>query len=230
MRPVVTSFLTGNWPHLPGTGSKDLGSRYATVLAATLARFAPQADFVLWTDRTADELPGIDCRPIPALPGWFGSIYQFAPEAFPEGTRILSMDLDTAVIGDLTPFLEVPLDKLVGIGDTGNAVRGQLCNGIMSWEAGPRYWPIWNNFKHNVGRPPPFDSPVGRITTDEAWLRWHVKSAWVSWAKLLPRMSRSYKNEVLRGNKTVDDGARIIYFHGNPRPHTVAESWNPHRT
>lgn len=223
MRTVVCSFLTGIWPL-----NRSVGDRYAQIVARTVAQRAPDAEFVLFTDRAA--IAGVNCRPLPKLAGWFGSLYQFSPDAFPEGTRVLSIDLDTAIIGDLAPLLTADLDTLVGINDRGitGEMPPRLANGVMSWIAGPRYWPIWLNFKPFIGGKPPFKYKLSPkpIATDEAWLALHIGPEWRGWDTAAPGTVVSYKWHILRHELPIGD-ARVVYFHGRPRPHAVDESWNP---
>lgn len=225
---TLCSFLTGDWPN----GNRALGDRYAQVVAGSVAKYAPGHEFVLFTDRKA--ITGVTCRPIPTLDGWFGSLYQFSPDAFPEGTRVFSVDLDTAIIGDISPLLSVDLKYLVGIDDTGPKAKWtpRLTNGVMSWIAGPRYWPIWEQFKPNIGKSRPLCLPGARqpsVITDEAWLRHFIGNEWVGWGEATPGAVISYKWHTISQRVPVDEKVKIVYFHGQPRPHQVPVAWNPHR-
>ena len=168
----ITAYLTGRWPDRTG-----LGVHYARVMAAALARYAPQAEFTVFTDQA---LPGINTRPIPALSGFFGRLYQFSPEAFPRGTRVLSLDLDTAILGDLTPILTMDLSQIVGLGAFGprhDWARPLMGNGLMSWIAGPKYWPLWTDF------------PKGVRGTDETWTRSVSRTNGAGWTNWCPTRS-----------------------------------------
>jgi hypothetical protein len=217
----IVSFLTGNWP-----ATAALGDRYARVMAASYAKHAPGAEFVLFTDRKA--ISGVNTRTLPNLGGWWGSLYQFSPEAFPEGSRVFSVDLDTAIVGDLTPLLEVDLTTLVGIDDRGPRAewRNKLTNGVMSWIAGPRYYQIWEDFKKNVGGKPPFRLPNGHpCVMDETWLNHYIGADWRGWDV---KNVMSYKWDFISMRRPVTPDTRIVYFHGQPRPHQVNQPWNPH--
>lgn len=206
----ITAYLTGGWPDRTG-----LGVHYARVMAAALARYAPQAEFTVFTDQA---LPGINTRPIPALSGFFGRLYQFSPEAFPRGTRVLSLDLDTAILGDLTPILTMDLSQIVGLGAFGprhDWARPLMGNGLMSWIAGPKYWPLWLDF------------PKGFRGTDETWTRSALKDEWRWVDELVPNAVMSYGWDMRRAKRPITPDTRIVYFYGVPRPHQINETWNP---
>lgn len=229
MQPTyVCSFLTGNWP----SGNQLLGNRYAQTVAEMVRRHAPGAEFHLFTDRK--EIEGVHCRPFPQLDGWFGSLYQFSRDAFPEGSRVFSVDLDTTILGDLTPLLNIGelTSCLVGINDTGPQGKWsrRLTNGVMSWVSGPRYWPIWDSFRPNIGRKRPFRLPAGgECVTDEQWLNYHIKDEWRGWDELLgPGVVMSFKWHLRIQKKQIGPETKIVYFHGRPRPHEVNAPWNPH--
>lgn len=221
----ICSFLTGAWPN----GTRELGERYARIVAGMAREFAPGAEFVLFSDRK--KIEGVNVRTIPNLDGWWGSLYQFSPEAFPEGSRVFSIDLDTTIVGDLKPLLEVPLDKLVGLNDTGpqGVWTRRLANGVMSWQAGPRYYPIWERFVPNIGKRRPFVLDGKFVTQDEQWLKHFIGYDWTGWSDLFGKDAvMSYKWHLLSQRRTITAETKIIYFHGQPRPHQVKQVWNPH--
>lgn len=233
----------------------DLGAHYVHHLYQMVSRYAPRNlpwRFVCFTDR--ESIDGVRCvRQHGGLWSYFNKLYLFAPEHFRVGTRVLFFDLDTCVVGDWTPLATVPLDKtLVMLRDLW--AERMPASGVMSWQVSPATHRIWTDFVNsgNVGRRPPFVhtrprlSPPGvptfsatAIRTDEQWLYHHVMpDDWYAWQELLPGQLLSYKYDVIRTMRrdgTQHDklspeaarAARVVYFHGHPRPHTVVAPWNP---
>lgn len=77
-----------------------------------------------------------------------------------------------------------------------------------------------------------------RIDTDEHWLQHYLlPDKWVAWQKLLPGALVSFKYQVQRSMRANGQclermtesearAVRVVYWHGNPRPHTFIAPWN----
>ena len=233
----VVCVLRGDWPH-EARGQKwrvpDLGEHYVDALYGMVSRHAPRNQpwrFTCFTDRKAHHLPHIPTRPLPeGLYGWFAKLYLFSPEAFPVGTRVLYFDLDTCIVGNLAGLAGVELQRPVFLRGMWPSVHAST--GIFSFRSGPSLYPIWREFEAQSKFAPPYKTPrpitphLGKVTTDELWVRHFVTAGeYATWQDLFPGEVVSYKN-VFRPNGSTGK-EKVIYFHGLPRPHTVKEPWNP---
>lgn len=143
-------------------------------------------------------------------PGWFAKIDLFEPGRF-EG-RVLYLDLDVTVVGDLGEiayYPDSPPGKMhhptsfVAIKDW---LRPTINSSVMSWDAGSVDH-IYENFTPGV---------VERLAGDQDWITEQVPNAAVfpeSWCV-------SYRKHV-RMFKTVPPDARVVVFHGQPKPWDV---------
>ncbi|MGB8985389.1 MAG: hypothetical protein WCC37_02040, partial [Candidatus Sulfotelmatobacter sp.] len=108
----VCCLLTRDWPNNvadhPGIGTcvdrtrkpiSGLGERYVHVMQGMIAKYAPEAIFRCFADR---DIPGVPVTRIERSEGYSTEKIQlFAPYTFPIGSRVLYVDLDTAIVGDL---------------------------------------------------------------------------------------------------------------------------------
>jgi hypothetical protein len=161
------------------------------------------------------------------LPGWWSKI-----ELFYQKGPVLYLDLDTVVTGSLDPIAEFVNDMR---DDQFMMLRGfyrnDRCSGVMAWHGDvswiasvfvDRYLPTARFFDRSGalrmmhgGR---------RFRGDQEWLhmlfsvdrRFHVVLA----QECFPGVY-SYKVHVQDGK--LPDDARLVCFHGRPRPHEVIE-------
>lgn len=79
---------------------------YVRRLRRMVARHLPIPHrFICLTDRVFGHEPGIGCQLIGqfGLPGWWSKMCLFRPE-WREGKTVIYLDLDTVIIGDMTPL------------------------------------------------------------------------------------------------------------------------------
>jgi hypothetical protein len=251
----IACVLSGDWPGASAEVRRrcpDLGAHYVQCLYEMVGRYMPVGipwRFVCFTDRQS--IDGVPTRPIPhGIFSFFNKLYCFAPEAFPLGARVLYFDLDTAIVGPLKGLLEVPVDKIVMLRDVW--AKHMPASGVMSWRVSTATYRIWHDFEKWIGRRPPFThpnprhfpmretSPTVSIRTDEHWLHHYTMwDDWYAWQDLLPEAFLSYKYQIMGlrrrdGSLAADTltaeaarAAKVVYFHGRPRPHEVVQRWNP---
>jgi hypothetical protein len=227
----VCCLLTRDWPNNvkdhPGIGAcvdrtrkpvPGLGERYVHVMQRMIAEHAPEARFKCFTDRPM--IPGVPTVYVERTEGYCTEKLQlFRPNMFPAGARVLYVDLDTAIVGDLAPLLSVPLDLPVFLNDKGP--RGKWADrigaGLFSFEAG-RHDEVWRQFN--------------AAPTDEAhFAQCFKREEWRSWDDAAPGAVRSFKWDVSKRKdwRTASLGdARVVVFYGDPRPHRVNAPWNAH--
>ncbi len=136
------------------------------------------------------------------------------------GDRCMYWDIDQLAVG--------PLDDLLSF-DGGFAMLRdiyypkRLADGVMSWQAGQgrQIWEVWNN----AGRPI-FDgkTPEG-IGGSQAWIEGVMGSDNVTRLQdRFPKQLVSFKKDCLKRGG-LPPHARVLIFHGEPRPHATGEAW-----
>ncbi len=151
------------------------------------------------------------------LAGWFNKIALFKPGIFGRSTRILYLDLDTIICGDIGDIARYD-GRFAMASDFLHPES--LNSSLMAWEAGSlnHIWTRWDA----AGRPS-FD-PGG----DQNWIGSLEPDA-DRWQRMFPGQVVSFKADCwLRGR--IPDGARIVGFHGRPRNHEcrapyIVELW-----
>ncbi len=166
--------------------------------------------YLLSRNRDARELIQDDVRrslmPID-LRGWWNKLYLFKPGTL-EG-RVLYMDLDTVIIGDLDPLAEY---------DGRFAILCDLLrphyygSGVMMWDAAQN-GDVWERYVR-AGCP-------NLRRGDQAWMQ-RVRPDADVLQDLYPSMFVSYKAHCSDG---LPDGASVVCYHGTPRPHEVESEW-----
>jgi len=185
-------------------GSK-YGPEYVNRLAAMVARNTTKPyEFVCLTDFPM----GLDCpfKPIGTdLPGWWAKLVLFKPHPALAGRRVLFLDLDTVIVGNMDFLLDYEgpfaiLRDFYRPDGYGSAVMSIA---------------------------PGFGSSIWRDYTAGQWGRWWGDQAWIEacvlgadrWQDLYPDKIVSFKVHCLTG---VPAHAAIVCYHGEPRPHDMA--------
>lgn len=135
---------------------------------------------------------------------WWAKLQLFQPGRFPEGERCVYFDLDTLITGSLDDILSWD-GPFMAIKNWWQ--KGQLSSGFMSWTAGEADH-IWTEYE-KAGCPT--DDPRG----DQAWIASRMPNA-VYVQDMFPNQLFSFKANCLSG---VPENARVVCFHGEPRPH-----------
>jgi len=197
------------------------GPEYVNRLYAGLcAHISPsvQAAFVCFTDDPSGLRPEIETRPLPeGLSHWWNKLALFKPGAFPEGERVIYIDLDTVIIADVDFLFSdgIPDDAIVGLADPFET--GVWCSGFMSWRSGMLDG-VWTAYEEE-GRPGDDVYDTG----DQEFTRTHCAVPVAFAQDLWPGKFASYKAHCGEGAPPRD--AAIVYFHGFPKPKDVADEW-----
>lgn len=164
-----------------------------------------------------DDPTGVHCNthPLPSgLDGWWNKLYLFSSEIpFPTHARIVYIDLDSVITGNVDDILSVQSDRIVVLRDfyTGlsRKVVGNECvgSGLMAWEHGA-HAEIWTRFASNPGDAVSSVAPHG----DQKWIE-RMATSRVYWQDVLPNQVVSYKVHCYAG---LPNDARIICYHGRP--------------
>lgn len=201
-----------------GIFGQEFGPRQVYALRDQVAKWAPDASFECLTDVQMDS---VKCVPLehPFL-GWWAKMELFRPD-FPGD--FLYLDLDTVVNGPLDDIAEVRTltmlrDFYRDGGRDYKLHRQQLAEGLGS---GMMYLPdagrqqVWDEFSKQPALAMRMN-PRG----DQQLLERYYKGTAKRWQDVVPGQVVSYKVHCQNG---VPPDARVICFHGQPRPWTVGK-------
>jgi hypothetical protein len=206
MHLTVAALQTGNY--------EGRGAEYLAKLFDGIRRHMPRdidLRCVCFTDDATTLPPGVQARGVPfGPPSWWQKLAMFRPGAFEPGTQVLYFDLDTIILGDLGDIARYRGDFAM-LNDPFFPERAN--SSLMSWTAGKfdHVWTAWEA----AGRPQ-FDR-----RGDQFWIETTAQTKVDRWQDMLPGQIVSFKADCwLRGK--IPDGARVMVFHGQPRPHNCA--------
>lgn len=131
------------------------------------------------------------------------------------GERIISLDLDAVITGDLGEVLSTP-GRFVGWGLTGEGGR-KVCNGSFQMFDAGDLTHIWDEF--DPMRSPKAAAEAGYKGSDQAWLSWRL-AEWEHTVRLeWPALASYPLQNRIQGLLSREN--RIIFFHGQVKP------WDP---
>ena len=167
-----------------------------------------------------DDFMGCDSRinhiPLPGdLETWWGKIWMFKRNLFPDGSRMMFMDLDTLIIDNIDDVAEYD-DQIASLRDFYYPKR--VGPAIILWEAGDYAASIWEEWVR-CGKP--------RDKMGDLW--WINNLDQGHFAKNIDRLQDRYPGIVSykadKCDKAPPPGARIVCFHGQPKPHNCGAPW-----
>jgi hypothetical protein len=226
--PMIT-VVCWKWEPFPGYRSK-FTAEHVNVFAAMVRRHYQGAlEIVCITDDPTGIGQGVD-RIIPLWPdfGGLASPHDRGPRRNPScyrrlkmfaadadqwlGERIISLDLDCVITGDLAPLFERP-EPFVAWGDTNPTTFYN--GGMILFDAGARAC-LWDEFQAD---------PKGSIAKAQAARQWGSDQGWIG-ARLGAGEARfraadgvfSYRNDVKPKGGALPAGSRIVFFHGEFDP------------
>ena len=168
-------------------------------LQANVARFAPPHRFVCLSD------VDVPCERVPLItgwPGWWAKIEVFRPGLF-EG-RVLYMDLDVLVTGDLAPLC-------AGSGFA-------ICYGFGLCTCNSSAFAFDAGDTELFDRFDPDDMP--RLGGDQNWIEECRPDA-----RAFPEGMAISFNIHCRGRGAMPADARLIAVHGRPKPPDIEDEW-----
>lgn len=144
-------------------------------------------------------------------PRWWSKI-----EMFKIPGPCLYFDLDTTIVGDITPMLEAAMEYPF------MALRNPLPgvpmgSGIMAWSGDMRH--VYDVF---CTKPETFMHQFRRLPQigDQAFIHRYKRIETTFFQDVFPGRILSYKTEC---GDSVPEGAMVVYFHGKPRPWDVGQ-------
>lgn len=165
--------------------------------------------------------------------GWWHKVHMFDPN-LPLRGRILYMDLDVVVCGNIDKLIHLPDKTFFGIRDFNRKFHPSwkyLNSSVMSWIHGNER-AIWDRFKENP-------SVAMRMHGDQDWTWKCAKDRIKFWPE---QWIQSYKWEIRKreelhvlnairqfrevdNNVTPHDDCCIAVFHGSPNPEIVQDKF-----
>jgi len=194
------------------------GGEYKPCHVQWLARQVP--GLVAITDV---DVPGVRCIPMLHLwPGWWAKMNLFSPSLSGD---LLYLDLDTVVVGGLEAFRNQQRTTLL----QDFYWPDKLASGFMYLTEKDRC-KVWNEW----GKDPAKHMRDFKQGGDGAFIASVLPNA-ATWQDTHPDAVVSYKVHVCRrgsskravGSGIIPAGARVVCFHGKPRPWNVSDSWVP---
>lgn len=195
------------------------GAQYVNTLLDMVKRNMPGTtpfEFYCLTDDAAGLDQRIEVLPLPAgLEGWYGKLYLFKRGLFPDGARVVFFDLDTVIVGRLDEIVSYR-GRFATLDDFYFPER--IGPAVMLWEAGDYAASIWEEWVAQ-GEP---RNQLG----DLWWLNNLDQGRFAKRAdklqKLFPGAFVSFKRDC---KPLPPAGARVVCFHGQPRPHAADVAW-----
>ena len=179
-------------------------------------------DFICLTDFPEKEIreAHINIRPVPLKnnwPGWWSKLELFRGD-FSEAPRMLYLDLDTVPVGPFRGIWECE-DPFLALKDFN---KGTLATGLMVWNGDYSFlYEAAGGFIEKMG----ITSENWKKTWDQRFVAEWLKKKKVPITFVqdkFPNWVVSYKKHCEQG---LPEDARIVCFHGKPRPWEVAKPW-----
>ena len=185
------------------------GAEYVNILFDSIRRNSMHEDtkFICFTDDPTGVDSYIECRALPGnLNGWWNKLYLFSKEANLGNGQVFFFDLDTIILGPIDDYLDYTGPFAIlrdfyrpdGYG-----------SGLMSWHG---HTGIWEKFV-DAGCP---DLEGG----DQIFIE-RVQPA----ARLQDICPGIYSFKQNDCERWPPHDAKIVCFHGTPRPHEVKGNW-----
>lgn len=171
--------------------------------------------FVVLTDLDDVYSPGFEVRPLrESWKGWWAKMEMFSAEHDDLGD-ILYVDLDTIIVGSLGQLIAV--NQLTLLQDFYHPEKVSAGLMYLPKYDRPAVWAGWLEEK----------DVMQRLNGDSDYLDiiWRTKA--LRWQTVFPEQVLSYKVHIRqRKGLTIPPNARVICFHGRPRPWTTP-LWEP---
>lgn len=195
------------------------GPEYVNILYDMVKRNLPfgyPGKFVCITDDPTGIDSDIEILPLPGnLEKWWGKLYMFKRGLFPDGDRIIFLDLDTVIVGGLQEIVKYD-GQFATLQDF--YFHNRIGPAVIMWEAGEYASSIWSEW-FSTGMP---RNELG----DLWWLNNLDQGKFAAQSdklqKLFPGSFVSFKAHC---KPFAPKGTKVVCFHGYPRPHECDVEW-----
>lgn len=186
--------------------SSKYGPEYVNNLFHMVKRFLPiPHEFICFCGSSEGIDPGVECRPLPDdLEGWWNKISLFKSNIGLEG-KMLFLDLDVVIVDDITPLATYDADFVI-IKDWWH---DEYNSSVFLLKIGARDH-IWDKFNPH--------EPMSVGANDQDFLT-KILPEEKTWP---PEWIVSFKENCAKG---IPPDARIVVFHGRPKPHNYPAPW-----
>lgn len=203
----------------------QFGAYHVNVLAAMVKHWYPKPHRLICVTDMPD---GIDRKAVEIVPAWndfakvkspYGahqpSCYRRLRAFHPEigsvfGPRFVMLDLDTVIVGDMTPVWDRPEDFVIWAEtDPRSFYNGSMM--LMTAGARPK---VWTEF--NPTTSPHAAKAAGRFGSDQGWLSHCLGLGEATWTKR--DGVYSYRVHLSENPTELPQNARIVMFHGGTDP------------
>lgn len=202
------------------------GAEYVNILFDMCRRNLSEKvkfDFTCFTDNAEDLEAGIKTRPLPEnLKGWWSKLYLFKKGLFEDGDRILYFDLDTVLTGGIDEIVKYDGEFAI----LRDFYRSEgLQSSVMAWKANnPSLNGLWDRYERD-------EYPIGMKGGDQEWIEtfyragaWRISDMLDIFQDIFSEQFVSYK---VSCRNLFPKGAKVVVFHGHPRPHEILTGWVP---
>jgi hypothetical protein len=220
----VITFVSWRWQ--PPKGYRSVFAPETVYALRDMIRrhYAGPHRFVCVTDRPSD-LPGIetiplwdDCANVPSpighsYPSCYRRLKVFAPDAGKMfGERLVSIDLDTVIVADVTPLFD-RLEDFVIWGESDFPHTTPYCGSLWMLKTGTRS-KVWTEFNPETS---PGDAwRAGCRGSDQGWISYVLGRHEAVWTRR--DGVYSYRKHVSRSGNRLPKDARMVCFHGKVDP------------
>ncbi len=138
-----------------------------------------------------------------------------AAMGIPQGTRLVSIDLDLVVLNQIDGLFNRP-ERFVGWHVPGHRIKGPVLNGsLFMWNAGDLGW-LWSEF--DPATSPKAACSKGYLGSDQAYLSHRLigQDFVGKWTPERDGVLSFYRD--IRGRKFLAASARIVFFAGRVKP------------
>lgn len=198
----------------------DYDESYVKKLFASIRRNASQVENIEYICLTDFKIKTDQFIVLPlkdSLPGWWSKVEIFR-SGITKAEMCVYFDLDTVIVSDISDILTVKTNNTFTAlrpWNNRNLSKGDFASGIMRWKSS-LYGFFYDEFT---------DRKMEKFEGDQQYFSNEMKIRRYPWGKLQDDFKGiySYKRNI-RGEHLLGD-ARIICFHGNPRPHNLVHGW-----
>jgi len=208
----IACFLWGDW-------CKIHGMDYVEKLRQGVKKYLPLPHrFICFTDKPSRSFhPDVEVISIAGLPDWQWNLRKMYAYYWDNGLtgRVLLFDLDVIITGDLSDLANYKGgDFITCKGAYTNKAGGSL----MSFPAGRWNDELWLPLVDD-------DGTIENKTrgSERKYYQMAMKGQMEFWQDLFPGQVLSYKVDCNYG--VLPHGARVVRFHGQPRPHEAKAEW-----
>ena len=160
-------------------------------------------------------------------PGWWSKLELFRPGLFRQDDRVVYMDLDTVLVGNVDWLFDFTGSMMMANGPM-MILRGfrkpRWASGLMAWQGEPAASLAYHKFLGDPAHYMKRHKAGGDQEFMMATLRDRIK--WEYWERQFPKTAiASYKRNVLLNKDMLPLPDTVVCFHGLPRPWDVDAGW-----